>query len=90
MSRFLQRISDAQARGADLIGIEALQEEGAPMLLTYHLHVEGKSERYEQTVVDGGCPSLISLFGVADFLERALHNRYGLKFIGNPNLEVGL
>jgi hypothetical protein len=86
---FFQRVRDLQARGATLAGVEAL--DGSPTLqLTYFFLVDGKTERLVYPVEDGTCPSLIQLYGSADYLERALCTRYHTKFVGNPNLEDSL
>jgi len=76
-------------RGAHLAGVEALQEDQR-VVLTYYFLLDGKSERLDYETTDGSCPSIIQLFGSADYIERSLHASHGLKFVGNPNLEVGL
>lgn len=87
MSFSLVRAKELQGRGAALAGIEGLQC-GDEITLVYHFLVGGKSERLEcKPGGEGVCLSLIQLWGHADYLERELHARYGVKFVGNPNLE---
>ena len=86
---FFQRVRDLYDRGANLAGIEALVE-GDQMQLTYHFVLDGKSERLVFPREEGNCPSLIQIYGSADYMERSLFRRYRLKFVGNPNLELGL
>ena len=76
-------------RGASLAAIEALVE-GEQTQLTYHFLVDGKSERLTYPEADGHWPSLIQLYGSADYMERSLNRRYYIKFLGNPNLDQGL
>lgn len=83
------QVRELHDRGAQLAGVEALQEEQR-VLLTYYFLLEGKNERLAYETTDGSCPSIIQIFGSADYIERSLHTSHGLKFIGNPNLEVGL
>lgn len=86
---FVQRVRELHDRGALLAAVEAL-EEGSRLQLTYYFSVEGKSERISFSVEDGTCPSLIQLYGSADYVERNLCARYRTKFVGNPNLEQSL
>lgn len=88
-SSLYAQLRDLRDRGALLAGIEAVQN-GSTVVLTYYLTLDGKTERLMYEAQDGSCPSMIQLFGSADYLERALHKSYGLKFVGNPNLEAGL
>jgi NADH:ubiquinone oxidoreductase subunit C len=84
---FFQKVRELQARGANLAAIEALAE-GERLQLTYYFMLDGKSERLPFAVEDGTCPSLIQLYGSADYMERALFQRHHTKFVGNPNLEA--
>ena len=86
---FYQRVRELHDRGATLAAIEALAE-GERVQLTYHFVIGGKSERLLFPPEDDSYPSLIQLYGSADYIERALHRRHHLKFVGNPNLELGL
>jgi NADH:ubiquinone oxidoreductase subunit C len=86
---FYQRVRELHDRGASLAGIEALAE-GEQMHLTYHFLLDGKCEHLVFPQEEGSCPSLIQIYGSADYMERSLHRRYRLKFVGNPNLELGL
>lgn len=88
-ANFMQRVRELHDRGATLAAIETLRE-GERIRLTYHFVLEGKSERLELPESDEACPSLIQIYGSADYIERSLHRRYHLKFLGNPNLEAGL
>lgn len=88
-STFFQRVRELHDRGATLAAIEA-QTEGEQMQLTYHFLLDGKSERLPFPSDEGNCPSLIQLYGSADYIERALFRRHRIKFVGNPNLEHGL
>lgn len=88
-ANFLQKVRELHDRGASLAAIETLQD-GERIRLTYHFVLEGKSERLEFPESDEGCPSLIQIYGSADYIERSLHRRYHLKFVGNPNLDSGL
>lgn len=86
---FFQRVRELHDRGATLAAIEALTE-GEKVQLTYHFMLDGKSERLPFPEEEEHCPSLIQLYGSADYIERALFRRYRIKFVGNPNLEQGL
>lgn len=86
---FVGRVRDLQGRGATLAGIE-VHDQGGRCRLTYYFWLEGKNERVDVDASERVCPSLIQIFGTADCIERNLHQRYNIKFLGNPNLERGL
>ena len=85
---FLTRVRELHDRGAHLAGIEALHEPSS-LKLTYYFLADGKNERVPLETHDGSAPSLIHLYGWADFLERNLYRSHHVKFVGNPNLDVG-
>jgi NADH:ubiquinone oxidoreductase subunit C len=85
---FLQKVRELHDRGAHLAGIEALNDP-ALLRLTYYFVVEGKNERVPLDTQEGSAPSLIHLYGWADFLERSLYRTHQIKFVGNPNLDIG-
>lgn len=88
-NQFILKVRELQDRGAMLAAVEAL-EDASGLQLTYFFVLDGKNERIPFTVENGTCPSLIQLYGSADYMERNLFQRYRTKFIGNPNLEHGL
>jgi hypothetical protein len=82
---FLHAVRSLNDQGASLAGIEALENQ-----LTYFFLLQGRTERLQLEAVDQSAPSLIQIYGTADPIERFLHRQYGLKFVGNPNLGLGL
>ena len=84
-TEFLSTVRSYQDQGASLAGIEAMEDH-----LTYYFLLNGKTERLELILINQSAPSLIQLFGTADPIERFLHRQYALKFVGNPNLGLGL
>jgi len=85
--QFAEFISGLKEQGGRLMSISAVSTGKGEVELMYYFDLSGTPQVLKSRTVDGVIESLYSLFQSADFMEREIHELYGVKFMGHPNLE---
>ncbi len=87
MKSQLEEIEQLQSLGARFLSlwVEPSPNAGEVSLIYYFRLLDGSIRTISRLSRAGATPSIYSYFGCADWAERDVARRYGLRFTGNPN-----
>lgn len=72
--------------GASLVSISANITKSKEIRINYFFEQDSKLKIIKTITKDKTAYSLLSYFSNADFVEREINKRFGVKFLGHPNL----
>ncbi|HXE71515.1 MAG TPA: NADH-quinone oxidoreductase subunit C [Candidatus Nitrosotenuis sp.] len=87
--QFLKCAEELSKAGSRFVSLSALSLEDGEVELGYYFEVKDEIQALVTRTQEHSSPSLFSLFGASDFPEREASRRYGVKFVGHPNLPRG-
>lgn len=87
--QFLRSAEELSKAGSRFLSLSVLSLEDGEVELGYYFEVKDEIHTLVTRTREHGTPSLFSLFGASDFPEREASRRYGIKFVGHPNLPRG-
>jgi NADH:ubiquinone oxidoreductase subunit C len=87
IGNFEATIENLKDMETEFITISASRAADESITLVYFFRDKKRLISVRVRVTEGDIPSLYSVFGMADFIEREINTLFGIKFIGHPNLD---
>lgn len=86
--KFISFVKDLKVKNLKLLTISVVKDSGNHVILKYYVEKHVKLFIISATLKKNQIASLFNYFSNADFIEREITETFGVKFVGNPNLNI--